>query len=98
MIRRSTRASRRRLLATRMRLSASVLNCAHACSIRHWRTCGGTLATWKTFTDPAGEDGVSAAATDTIVTNGNLITLDDRQPRASGMLLRGDRIVAVGSD
>ncbi len=41
---------------------------------------------------------MSAAASETIFTNGNLITLDPRQPRASAMLVNGDRIVAVGGD
>jgi predicted amidohydrolase YtcJ len=35
---------------------------------------------------------------DLIVTNGNLITLDPEQPRATAMAVRGGRIVAVGND
>jgi predicted amidohydrolase YtcJ len=35
---------------------------------------------------------------DLIVTDGNLITLDSEQPRASAMAVRGGRIVAVGND
>ena len=35
---------------------------------------------------------------DLIVTNGNLITLDDRKPRARAMAVRDGRIVAVGED
>jgi predicted amidohydrolase YtcJ len=35
---------------------------------------------------------------DVIVTNGNLITLDERRPRATAMAVTGDRIGAVGSD
>jgi predicted amidohydrolase YtcJ len=37
-------------------------------------------------------------APDLIVTNGNLITLDDRRPRAAAMAVRDGRIVAVGHD
>ena len=37
-------------------------------------------------------------APDLIVTNGNLITLDDAQPRAAAMAVRDGRIVAVGDD
>ena len=35
---------------------------------------------------------------DLIVTNGNLITLDAKQPRASAMAVRDGRLVAVGDD
>src|SRR5690242_1924491 len=35
---------------------------------------------------------------DLILTNGNLITLDDSRPRASAMAIRDGRIVAVGDD
>lgn len=37
-------------------------------------------------------------AADLIVTNGNLITLDARRPRAAAMAVRDARIVAVGDD
>ena len=39
-----------------------------------------------------------AAATDLIVTNGNLITLDSRQPRATAMAVRHGKILLVGDD
>jgi len=35
---------------------------------------------------------------DLIITNGNLIILDERNPRATAMAVRSDRIAAVGSD
>src|SRR4051812_645356 len=35
---------------------------------------------------------------DVILTNGNLITLDEKTPRASAMAIRADRILFVGDD
>jgi len=35
---------------------------------------------------------------DTVVKRGNLLTMDERTPRAEAMAIRGDQILAVGSD
>src|SRR4030095_8051439 len=43
-------------------------------------------------------DDSAMLAPDLIVTNGNLITLDTRRPRATAMAVRDGRIVAIGDD
>ena len=40
----------------------------------------------------------AAAPADLILRNGNIVTLDDRSPRAEAIAIRGDRIVVVGND
>lgn len=44
-----------------------------------------------------GTSGESGSTADLVLTNGNVITVDDALPRAEAIAIRGDRILAVGS-
>jgi predicted amidohydrolase YtcJ len=45
-----------------------------------------------------GDGAGSGAAPDLVVTNANVITVDDAQPRAQALAVKGGRFIAVGSD